>query len=142
MSVQIWKSLLLLTALFLVAGCDADEEGVIRGRMREAVEESGPVRLSAGVALPQTLPSGTAVMFSVDYLFVGVKPDPDAAYFWEIRRGDGKIQQIAVEISKIRGNLHLFLPIRPEAGPFQSRITLAEAADAEPTPLTDWVEMK
>lgn len=43
------------------------------------------VKLSAGVALPQSLPDGTVMTFSVDYRFRAEAPDAAAQYVWIIQ---------------------------------------------------------
>jgi hypothetical protein len=81
-----------------------------------------PVHLSAGVALAQTLPNGTAMSFSVDYQFRDGSPNPSNKYFWVIEGKGGKSWPFAVQLAN-SGNLPLIAPsLRPEAGPFSSHI--------------------
>jgi hypothetical protein len=81
------------------------------------------VRLSAGVALPQTLPDGTAMGFHVDYQFVQGQPPSNSQnrYFWVIRRAQGQPARLGVQLQQ-KGELDTFIPWRPEEGPFQSHI--------------------
>ncbi len=81
-----------------------------------------PIRLSAGVALAQTL-DGTAVGFSVDYQFLDEKPRASTQYVWVIERARGKPARIPVRLEQ-KGNLMLYpRPYwRPEEGPFRAHI--------------------
>ena len=47
------------------------------------------VKLSAGVALPQSLPSGTAMGLSVDYVLVGSLPTSSGQIVWVIESAKG-----------------------------------------------------
>jgi hypothetical protein len=84
---------------------------------------AGPaIQLSAGVALPQSLPTGTAMGFSVDYQFSSGQPDPSADYFWVIQPSKGQAARQPVRL-KPQGTLEMFvLEFRPENGPFQTCI--------------------
>jgi hypothetical protein len=82
--------------------------------------QSLPIRLSAGVALPQTLPDGTVMSFSIDYQFTQGQPDPAAGYFWVIERSQGPALRQPVKLSA-QGTLPAIVPdFRPEQGPFQT----------------------
>lgn len=84
------------------------------------------IRLSAGVALPQSLPSGTAMGFSVDYEFVSGQPDASARYFWVIKSAQGRAVKQGVHLDR-RGTLQGFvLEFQPEQGPFQSSLEDAQ----------------
>jgi hypothetical protein len=92
-----------------------------------------PVQLSAGVALPQTLPDGTAMGFSVDYQFVQGQPDPNTAYVWVIERSQGAPSRQSVKLSP-RGTLQGFVSeIRPEEGPFQTHLEDGRGNRLSPT---------
>lgn len=81
-----------------------------------------PIQLSAGVALPQSLPTGTAMGFSVDYKFVGGRPDPAMQHFWVIQPAKGKAVRQPVRL-KAQGTLEGFvMELRPENGPFQTYV--------------------
>lgn len=81
-----------------------------------------PIRLSAGTALPQTLPEGTAMGFSVDYQFAGARPEPNTRYFWVIERAQGLPTKQPVQL-KPQGTLQRFIgDFRPEQGPFQTHL--------------------
>jgi len=80
------------------------------------------IRLSAGVALPQTLPTGTAVGISVDYQFTQGGPAAGANYVWVIEAaGNNETIKQPVQLSD-RGTLQGFTPFRPEHGPFSTHI--------------------
>ena len=81
------------------------------------------VYLSAGVGLPQTLPNGTAVGFSVDYQFRSGGPEVGTQYVWVIQRKEGDPNIAAVQLSG-KGTLQKFLPWRPEQGPFESYVAV------------------
>jgi hypothetical protein len=84
------------------------------------VAQSLPVQLSAGVALPQTLPDGTVMSFSVDYQFLQGQPDSNAAYVWVIERSQGTASRQPVKL-KARDTLQGFVAdFRPEQAPFQT----------------------
>ena len=94
---------------------------------------SPPIQLSAGVALPQTLPDGTAMGFSVDYQFVQGQPDPNAAYVWVIERSQGTPSRQSVKLSP-RGTLQGFVAeFRPEEGPFQTHLEDGRGNRLSPT---------
>jgi hypothetical protein len=80
------------------------------------------VRLSAGVALPQTGPTGTMMGFSVDYEFANGRPDGAAKYAWIIQRVKGPEAAVSVKL-KAKGTLQKFLlDWRPSDGPFTSTL--------------------
>ncbi len=80
------------------------------------------IRLSAGVALAQTLPTGTAVGVSVDYEFVDNPPGSPVNLVWAVESGNGQVIKQPVEMSA-RGTLQGFVPqFRPEQGPFTTHI--------------------
>jgi hypothetical protein len=80
------------------------------------------IRLSVGLALPQTLPDGTQVGVSVDYKILG-SLKPSAKYLWVVQSAKNEVT-MEVKLSQQGGNLANFLPyeIRPEHGPFKARI--------------------
>ena len=84
------------------------------------------IKLSAGTALPQSLPTGTAMGFSVDYEFVSGQPDTAAEYLWVIQSAEGRTMKQRVHL-KHRGTLEGFVPdFRPEHGPFQTGLEDAQ----------------
>jgi hypothetical protein len=88
-----------------------------------------PIKLSVGVALPQTGPTGTLMSFSMDYQFTQSGPDPTAKYVWVIERSQGDPYQRPVQLNG-KGTLQILIPgWRPGEGPFQSHI--AEIFDEE-----------
>ena len=81
------------------------------------------IRLSVGLALPQTLPDGTQVGVSVDYKITAGKLNSAAKYVWVIESRQGETA-MEVQIAPQGGNLASFLPIsiRPGDSPFRARI--------------------
>lgn len=80
-----------------------------------------PIRLSTGVALPQTGPEGTLMSFSVDYHFDQGDPNP-AGYSLVIERTQGAPARRSVRLAK-QGELPILVPgWRPEDGPFHAHI--------------------
>ena len=84
---------------------------------------AGPaIRLSAGVALPQSLPTGTAMGFSVDYQFVQGSPETASRYVWVILGNQPEPVRQDVQL-RPEGTLQVFVPQwRPEHGPFRCHI--------------------
>jgi hypothetical protein len=85
---------------------------------------SGPIsiKLSAATALPQSLPTGTAMGFSVDYEFVRGQPDPAAEYVWIVESAQGQAVKLGVRLEP-RGTLQQFiLEFKPGQGPFRTGI--------------------
>jgi len=89
----------------------------------QPAESSGvSIRLSAGTALAQTLPTGTAMGFSVDYRFANGQPSTSAEYLWVIQTGDGQLLKKPVRLQS-RGTLQDFVPqLRPKNGPFRTHM--------------------
>lgn len=82
-----------------------------------------PVKLSAGVALAQTGPEGTLMMFSVDYRFLDEKVDPAARYLWIIQPASGEPLEQEVRLRKKQDTLQAIVPQwRPENGPFKTQL--------------------
>lgn len=80
------------------------------------------IELSAGTALAQTLPTGTAMGFGVHYKITNGQPDSTAEYLWVIQTADGQSLAKPVRLES-KGTLQDFAPqLRPENGPFQSHI--------------------
>jgi hypothetical protein len=74
------------------------------------------------VALAQTLPTGTAMGFSVDYEFTEAGPNPSSPYLWVVEPSRGQPVKMGVSLRE-RGTLQTFvLQLRPEHGPFKSHI--------------------
>jgi hypothetical protein len=77
------------------------------------------VRLSAGTALAQSLPDGTAMFFSVDYEFLDGPPQSGVPYFLVIQAARGGAVAIPVPRLQPSGNLvHIMPRTGPEIGPF------------------------
>jgi hypothetical protein len=85
-------------------------------------------QLSAGVALPQTLPSGSQFCFSVDYQFTRGWPRSSGRYYWVIEPTGAPPLVVPATLQK-KGTLMLIESgVRPEAGP--CRCYLVEAVSA------------
>ena len=81
-----------------------------------------PIKLSAGVALPQLGPEGTLMMFSVDYRFMEGKPDPAMKYAWVLQPAKGDPLEQPLKIKRA-DNLTAIVPQwKPDQGPFTSHI--------------------
>jgi hypothetical protein len=100
------------------------------------------IQLSAGVALAQTLPDGTGMLFSVDYRFSQRSNDQSLRYYWVIipDRGDPITTEVRLGAS---GTLtHVERGMRPEIGPFQCRLEAQHPADSQRFKVTGAVPMK
>jgi hypothetical protein len=94
------------------------------------------IKLSAGVALPQSMPAGAAMSFSVDYRFTEGLPAA-TPYVWVIERSWGEPAKVPVTLDDREGNLMTFVPQwRPNDGPFQAHLE-----DNQGRPLSDTVEL-
>lgn len=78
---------------------------------------AGRVQLRTGVALAQTLPTGTGMLFSVSYEFVSAAPDSTRKYYLVIRGKDGTMRQ-EVQVQQSGTLQSVALGVRPENGPF------------------------
>jgi hypothetical protein len=108
------------------AGGQAAGDSTRPGRSSSTPRSSSPsgdsIRLSAGTALAQTLPSGTAMGFSVDYRFETGQPDSSATYFWVITPSGLQPVKQPVQLQS-EGTLQTFFPdLRPDGGPFETHI--------------------
>lgn len=80
------------------------------------------VRLSAGVALPQTLPDGSVMTFSVDYEFLpGYTPGSQSRYVLVIERPQGPPGRFPVQL-RLRDTLAIFTNWPPSEGPFRAHL--------------------
>ena len=99
---------------------------------RPAPSQLPSIKLSAGVAVPQSLPTGTAMGFSVDYQFIGGSPGP-SPYAWVIQPGNGQVAKQPRQLQP-RGTLQAFvLQFRPENGPFRTHIEDAQGNRLSPS---------
>ncbi|MCS7236756.1 MAG: hypothetical protein NZ899_00620 [Thermoguttaceae bacterium] len=102
---------------------ELSRQTVSRGPSGQSPEAAFAIQLSAGVALPQLLPTGTAMGFSVDYRWVQGEPEPNAPYFWVIESAGAPPVRQPVRLDR-QGTLQGFvLDLRPEHGPFQTYLT-------------------
>ena len=103
-----------------------DDDGRSSGWASATRHSSQPggisIRLSAGTALAQTLPTGTAMGFSVDYEFDSGQSDSAAVYFWVIKPSGLQPLRQPVRLQS-EGTLQTFVPnLRPDDGPFETHI--------------------
>jgi len=66
------------------------------------------IRLRTAVALPQSLPTGTAMFFSVDYQVTGDTSGSQVRYVWVIKPPNGQVWESAVQLQS-RGTLQSFV---------------------------------
>lgn len=92
------------------------------------------VRLSTGMALAQTLPEGTMMGFSVDYVAAGALPA--TRFVWVLQRREGDPIRIEVPL-KSSGTLQTFVPWLPEDGPFQCHLE-----DGQGTAISDSLALR
>ena len=79
------------------------------------------VRLSMGVALPQTGPQGTLMSFSVEYV-AAVSDSHSADYVWVIERAHGARNKRSIRLDK-EGTLAILINgWHPTDGPFETHI--------------------
>ncbi len=91
-------------------------------------EPTGEVKLRAGVALAQTLPTGTAMMFSVDYTFSGRR---SGNFGWAIY-GNSKAMVRPIKLNA-QGNLMTYHPaVKPADGPFECQIVEIVGSNLRP----------
>lgn len=77
------------------------------------------IHLSAGAALPQSLPIGTTMSFSAEYRFVGGRPKANVQYVWVIQGGGGKkTQRVPLRGLKSRGQLPAFFSLDRRKQPY------------------------
>ncbi len=83
-----------------------------------------PIQLSAGAALPQTLPQGTTMTFSAEYQFHGGGPKSGVRYVLVIRDRRSRAIKAEIRSLKSRGQLPALFTrqFRPEDAPFQGFI--------------------
>jgi hypothetical protein len=95
------------------------------------------MRLSTGVALPQTGPNGTLMSFSVEYEYVQGEP-ASSGDVWVIERVHGEPTRQNVTLSK-QGDRRLYVLIdgwQPENGPFHAHLE-----DANGNRISDSIEL-
>ena len=98
-------------------------------------------RLSAGVALPQSLPTGTAMGMSVDYVLLDALPTSAVQTVWVIESAQGASEDVPARLDA-RGNLMTFVTdMRPEHGPFRSYLAIV-LADGRKIPISPKIDMQ
>lgn len=96
----------------------------VSGSARESPDarpSRASIRLSRGVALPQTLPTGTAIGFSATYEFTSGGPRSSSKYFWVITNRQRQTAPIPVRLNRA-GQLNTFIGWRKHHGPFSCHI--------------------
>jgi hypothetical protein len=97
------------------------------------------IQLSAGIAVPQFLPTGTCMSLSVDY---SLSAAPRAShYLWVVKSASGEIvNEVKLESS---GNLSAFFQqLRPEHRPFSVRIEEVPAGSKSRTVVSNELTLK
>ena len=90
---------------------------------------TGPsIRLSAGVALPQSLPTGTAMGMNVDYTFTAGQPLPSRPYVWVIESAKAGHVKQPVPLSQSGTLQAFFTQLRPQHGPFNTHIESSDGS--------------
>ena len=80
------------------------------------------IKLSLGVALPQSLPTGTAMGLSVEYAFTEGQPLPSLSYVWVIEPAKGDPVRQPVQLGRSGTLQAFFTQLRPDHGPFSCHI--------------------
>jgi hypothetical protein len=86
------------------------------------------VHLSAGTSLPQSLPTGTTMHFSVDYSLRQQPTQSSAQFFWIIERTTGPPIAIPVTLKNKGTLIKLTAGWRPEHAPFRCYIAIRNAS--------------
>ena len=86
------------------------------------------IRLSAGVALPQSLPTGTAMGMSVDYVCIAGPPRSLQRYVWVIESAKADPVKQPVQLSRSGTLQAFFTQLRPEHGPFRAHIESSDGS--------------
>ncbi len=100
------------------------------------------VQLSAGVAVPQSLPGGTQIGVSVDYRVSGTL-HPSARYALVIESGAGELA-LEIRLAAEGGTLQSFLPlaVRPEHQPFRARVEMLLPGESQPTRISNTASLQ
>lgn len=115
--------------------------GLMGCEVQPAPVEQPSIMLSAGVALAQSGPEGTLMMFSVDYRFREGSPDNSAKYVWVIQPAKGEPREQVVKLRRQDTLQAIVPPWRPENGPFKSQIDEI-AADGSRRPMSQSIDMR
>ena len=100
------------------------------------------VHLSAGVAVPQSLPNGTQIGVSVDYKFTD-QLHPSATYVLVVVSMAGEIA-VPVKLSPQGGTIQGFLDlsVRPEHKPFEAFLAEALPSSRQRTKVSNIVPLQ
>ncbi len=100
-----------------------------------------PAQLSAGMALPQSLPTGTALGMSVDYVLLETLPTAAVQAVWVIESAQAGNAEVPVRLAA-QGNLMTFITnMKPEHGPFHSYLAVV-FSDGHREPISPQIEMR
>lgn len=95
--------------------------GMFGGEGISLAADAKQVKLSAGMALQQTLPDGTVMSFGAHYQFKEGQPAA-GKYVWVIERANGAVSKHEVSLAK-EGMLAVVVPgWKPDDGPFKSHL--------------------
>ena len=102
--------------------------------------QTPPIQLSAGIAVPQSLPTGTAIGVSVDYRVVG-SFTRSSHYRWIVKSAAGEAtSEVQLESS---GTLAaFFLELKPEHRPFTVRIEEVSAGSQRRVVISNELPLK
>jgi hypothetical protein len=79
------------------------------------------IRLSAGIAVPQSLPTGTVMAMSVDYAIAGPL-NQSSRFVWVAASQEGGNVEVAVQLQQSGTLQAFFRQLRPEHRPFNCYI--------------------
>jgi hypothetical protein len=98
-------------------------------------------RLSAGTAIPQSLPTGTAMGMNVDYVLLDNLLSSAVRTVWVIESAQGASTDVPVRLDA-QGNLMTFVTnMRPEHGPFRSYLAIV-LTDGRKVPISPKIDMR
>ena len=128
------RCLVAAGCVLLTCGCEAIDEAwnatpatpsqTAPSPVDAAAPGTDMIRLSAGTVLPQSLPTGTSMHFSVDYRVREKPADSSAEYIWIIERAMGPAATRPVQLKFKRTLMQLNPGWRPEQGPFRCHISI------------------
>ncbi|MEX2173665.1 MAG: hypothetical protein WD872_04835 [Pirellulaceae bacterium] len=100
------------------------------------------IHLSAGVAVPQSLPEGTQIGVSVDYEIRG-ELHRSSRYYLVVESSVGETR-VEVTLSPTGGTIQGFCPVsvRPEHQPFHARIDEHPGGASQPVPASNRAPLK
>jgi len=107
---------------------------------RSSASSGSEVQLSLGIALPQTLPEGTALGVSVEYEFVRGGPQSGSRYLLIVQPSNGRPFELEVPLTT-SGTIQTFTyDLRPDQGPFTASLREVTSA-GETRELSESIEL-